>query len=244
MREGKPSPVRHAKVSPRENGFTLLELLVIIGIIAVMAGLAVAALASALHRAQMNGTMNNARQLYLAQFQMASDGANTGDANMAWVGDYIPALTLMQDYVNKVVRTGYIKGVDVAKLLSAPGASLKVTVNAGPPESVTFVSGTASLKVHPAHDKDPANTVFCTSMNYVYDTTLVSSAVPYGVKGFIVVHKGGDGAVFKQGQATVSGWSNNQQTFQNNIGLKTGDNPGTVTPNDPANTLMYPISSD
>jgi hypothetical protein len=74
MREAKPSPLsRHAK-----------------GIMAVMAGMAVAALASALHRAQMNGTMNNARQLYLAQFQIASDGANTGDANMAWVGDYFP----------------------------------------------------------------------------------------------------------------------------------------------------------
>jgi len=228
------------KQRERVSAFTLMELVVVIAVIAILAGLAAAALASALARAQMNGTMNNARQLYLAQFQMSNDGANTGDANMVWPGDYVPTLTLLQNYVNKVVRTGYIRGGDVTKLLSAPGASLKLTVAAGPPESVTFTGGTAALKVHPLHDKDPSNTVFCTTRNYVYDTTIVGGAVPYGTKGFVVIRKGGDGAVFKPGQATVAGWGNNQQTFQNNVGLKTGDNSGTVTPNDPLHTLIYP----
>ena len=35
----------------------------------------------------MTGTMNNARQLYLAQFQMSNDGAATGDSTSAWPGD-------------------------------------------------------------------------------------------------------------------------------------------------------------
>ena len=35
----------------------------------------------------MTGTMNNARQLYLAQFQMANDGASSGDPSLAWPGD-------------------------------------------------------------------------------------------------------------------------------------------------------------
>ena len=30
----------------------------------------------------------------------------------------------------------------------------------------------------------------------------LARAVPYGTNGFIVMHKGGDGAVFKEGQAT------------------------------------------
>ena len=54
------------------------------------AALAVPALTSALAKAQMTGTMNNARQLYLAQFQMANDGAATGDTSLAYVGD-LPA---------------------------------------------------------------------------------------------------------------------------------------------------------
>jgi len=60
-------------------------LLVAIGIIIILGALAVAALTSALSKAQMNGTMNNARQLYLAQFQMSNDGTSTGDPNgVAW----------------------------------------------------------------------------------------------------------------------------------------------------------------
>ena len=46
-------------------GFTLIELLVVIAIIAILAALAVPALTSALKKAQMTGTMNNAHQLYL-----------------------------------------------------------------------------------------------------------------------------------------------------------------------------------
>ena len=224
----------------RVRGFTLIELLVSIGIAIILAALAVAALASALSKAQMNGTMNNARQLCLAQFQMANDGAATGTATLAWPGDYAPPLTALVDYINKLVGAGYLKGGDVAKLLSAPGCSLIVAVASGPPESVTFAINTKSaLKVHPVRDADPDNTVFATSRNYVYDTALNGSAVPYGTKGFIVVRKGGDASVFRSAQATVAGWGNNQTKFQNGVGLKHGDNPGTVTPNDPANTLIY-----
>jgi prepilin-type N-terminal cleavage/methylation domain-containing protein len=221
-------------------GFTLIELSVVIAIITVLAALALAALNAALNKSRMTGTMNNARQLYLAQFQMANDGAVLGDNNMVWVGDNAPPLTRLQDYANELVLTGYLKGADIFKLLSCSGASLRGTVAPGPPQRVTFTGGTAALKVHPLHDKDPSNTVFCTSRNYVYDTSIVARSAPYGTKGFIVIRKDGGGVVLKAGQATVAGWRNNQQTFQNNVGLKTGDNPGTVTPNDPANTLIYP----
>ena len=57
-----------------------------IAIIAILAALAVPALTSALAKAQMNGTMNNMRQLYLAQFQMANDGAATGDYQFSLAG--------------------------------------------------------------------------------------------------------------------------------------------------------------
>ena len=81
------------KTSNSSSAFTLIELLVVIAIIAILAALAVPALTSALAKAQMTGTMNNARQLYLSQFQMSNDGAATGDADSAYVGDYVPAPT-------------------------------------------------------------------------------------------------------------------------------------------------------
>ena len=74
------------------SAFTLIELLVVIAIIAILAALAVPALTSALAKAQMNGTMNNMRQLYLAQFQMANDGAATGATNLAWPGEMPPQI--------------------------------------------------------------------------------------------------------------------------------------------------------
>ena len=79
MKINKTSSVlTFSKQRERISAFTLIELLVVIAIIAILAALAVPALTSALAKAQMSGTMNNARQLYLAQFQMSNDGASTG----------------------------------------------------------------------------------------------------------------------------------------------------------------------
>jgi prepilin-type N-terminal cleavage/methylation domain-containing protein len=231
------------KTNKTSSAFTLIELLVVIAIIAILAALAVPALTSALAKAQMTGTMNNARQLYLAQFQMANDGTATGDQTLAWVGDLPPAdRATLNAYCNKLVGPGYLKGGDVTKLFSAPSAGLTLTVGAGPPETVTFTGGNAALKVYPVLDADPSNAIFCVSRNYVYDTDIVTAPppVPYGTKGFIVMHKGGDGAVFKSGQATVAGWGGVDQTFQSNVGLKTGNAPGTVTPGEPAGVLIFP----
>ena len=58
----------------------------------------------------MTGTMNNGRQLYLAQFHMANDGAATGDATSAWPGDLATVPTDLLDYLNVLVGKGYLKG--------------------------------------------------------------------------------------------------------------------------------------
>src|SRR6266576_7134430 len=90
------------------SAFTLIELLVVIAIIAILAALAVPALTSALTKAQMTGTMNNCRQLYIAQFSMSNDGAATGSAGLAWPGDLItggslPAGSNLITYANILV---------------------------------------------------------------------------------------------------------------------------------------------
>jgi prepilin-type N-terminal cleavage/methylation domain-containing protein len=226
------------KINKTSSAFTLIELLVVIAIIAILAALAVPALTSALAKAQMTGTMNNERQLYLAQFQMSNDGTATGDASLAYPGDLVPAPATLQDYINVLVGKGYLKGGDVTKLLSAPSASITLNVVAGPPESVAFTGGASAIKVHPIKDSDTANTIFCTSKNYVYNSVIAAGSVPYGKKGFIVMRKGGDGAVFKDGQATTAGWSD-ATTFQSNVGQKVGDAPGAPTVGDPAAVLSF-----
>jgi prepilin-type N-terminal cleavage/methylation domain-containing protein len=223
------------KTNKTSSAFTLIELLVVIAIIAILAALAVPALTSALAKAQMTGTMNNERQLYLAQFQMANDGAATGDSSLGYVGD-LPAAdqASLEAYCNALIRPGYLKGGDVAKLLSAPGASPTLNIAAGT-GLITFTGGTAAIKVHKLVDSDTSNTVFCTSRNYVYNTAIAAGSIPYAQKGFIVMHKGGDGAVFKSGQGVEGGWPT-VEAFRANVGLKTG---GASDVGDPA-VLVYP----
>jgi len=221
------------KQRERASAFTLIELLVVIAIIAILAALAVPALTSALAKAQMSGTMNNARQLYLAQFQMSNDGTATGDSTLAWPGDMTggPPATLAA-YCDLLVSKGYLKAGDLGKLLNAPGATC--TVTAGPPVAL---AGTSALKVYPVKDSDPAIAIFSVSRNYIYDTAIVGTDVPYGTKGFVVMRKGGDGAVFKAGQAVdTPGWPN-PATFQSSVGLKTGDPEGTPSTGDPTGVI-------
>ena len=228
------------KVNKSSSGFTLIELLVLIAIIATLAALAVPALTSVLTKAQMSGTMNNLRQIYLAQFQMANDGAATGDANLAWPGE-LPAADRvdLQTYLNALLRAGYLRGADVGKLISAPGANPTVAVTVGTPDTVALGGVIpAAVKVHGCIDADPSHTIFAASHNYIYDTALLSPSVPYGQKGFIVMHKGGDGAVFRAGQATVAGWPS-AQAFESGVGFKTGGTLGAPAPGDPALVLTF-----
>jgi prepilin-type N-terminal cleavage/methylation domain-containing protein len=239
MKINKNSSVRSLlKQRERISAFTLIELLVVIAIIAILAALAVPALTSALAKAQMSGTMNNARQLYLAQFQMSNDGAANGDSTSAWPGDLPAVPANMLDYLNVLVGKGYLKGADAVKLMNAPGAPYGATVtpNANGIDVLSVPTGTAALKVWLVKDADPASAIFCTTRNYVYDTALAAAAVPYGTKGFITVKKGGDASVYLQGQALDTAWANGA-AFQNSVGSKPGDPTGAPTAGDPVAPL-------
>src|SRR6266478_9877300 len=177
------------KTNKTSSAFTLIELLVVIAIIAILAALAVPALTSALAKAQMTGTMNNARQLYLAHFQMSNDGAATSDASSAWPGDLPLLPTTIHDYLNVLCGKGYLRGADAIKLLTAPGASYTATVTTtNGVDSLSAAGGTPSLKIWMVQDANPATTIFATSANYTYDSALGTTS-PYGSRGFITIKK-------------------------------------------------------
>jgi prepilin-type N-terminal cleavage/methylation domain-containing protein len=218
--------------------FTLIEMLVVIAIIATIAAFAVPALTSALTKGQMTGTMNNARQLYLAGYQMALDGSSNSDASLAWPGDYSPALANLEAYCKKLVENDYLKASDLPKILSAPGAACTATQVAGPPVSVTL-GGTAALKIYPVKDADPSNTIFAVSANYTYDTAFgATPPSPYGDKGFIVMRKGGDGSVLRKNNAAAT--AGQESAFESTVGKKPGEAEGTVTAGDPTGVLKQP----
>src|ERR1051325_988234 len=197
----------------------------------------------------MTGTMNNCRQLYLAQFSMANDGAATGSSGLAWPGDLVTAGVLtasstLVDYANILVANGYIRAGDALKLFNAPGAGFTATVSSGPPEQLATPGGTAAIKVYDVNEADVSNAIFCVSHNYIYDTDLTAPSVPYGIKGFITVKKGGDAAIFRAGQAVNNNppWADAYQ-FQNGVGLKGGATPdavGSVSINDPTKVFTFP----
>jgi prepilin-type N-terminal cleavage/methylation domain-containing protein len=226
------------KISKPSSAFTLIELLVVIAIIAILAALAVPALTSALAKAQLTGTMNNERQVYLAQFSMANDGTATGDPLLSWPGDLTAVPASVQAYINNVVTPGYLKGGDIQKLLNAPSCNLTLTVAAGTPDTVTFTGGKSGIKVYKIKDVDPSNTIFLATRNYIYNTAVAATDVPYGQRGFTVIHKGGDAAVFKAGQAQQAYWGG-CGPFQSAVGQMTGDAAGTCAANDGGNALIF-----
>jgi type II secretory pathway pseudopilin PulG len=217
-------------------GFSRSEMVVAIVIIAVILVLAWPAFNNALTKRDLTRTMNNARELYLAAFRMATDGAAKSDAGLAWPGDY-PANS-MAEYCGKLVEKDYVKAPELQRMLSAPGAERTITTSASP--GLTTLSGRSALKIYKVKGVDPSNTIFVASSNYVYDTALNSSAVPFGDAGFVVVRKSGDAGVYKKTQATPEGFDNNAERFQVEIGALPGAAKGTVAPGDGANVLSGP----
>lgn len=195
--------------------FTLIELLVVISIIAILAALAVPALTSALTKGQMTGTMNNARQLYLAGFQMATDGSTNSNPGLTWPGDVDDSgapVASLSAYSQKLVTNDYLKPADVQKILNAPGALCTVATDGA-------VTGTSALKVYKVKDTDGSTTIFSTSANYVYNRELDPKAVPYGDKGFVVMRRGGDAGVYRKREATAAGWGGKQEKLQQALGV-------------------------
>jgi hypothetical protein len=217
--------------------FTKIEAVVVALIVAVILLLAWPAFTSALVKRDLTRTMNNARELYLAAFRMATDGVAKSDANLAWPGDY-PA-TSLAEYCGKLVEKDYLKATEVQRVLSSSGTNFTVTVTNGPPVAVTLV-GKSALKVYKVRGADPSNTIFAASSNYTYDTALSPSAIPFGDAGFVVVRKSGDAGVYKKGQATPEGFDNNAERFQSEIGALPGAAKDNVTPGDGSTVLAGP----
>jgi prepilin-type N-terminal cleavage/methylation domain-containing protein len=177
----------------RLSAFTLIELLVVISIIAILAALALPAITGALVRGQATQAMSNARQLYLATFNMALDGTTTGDTNLGWPADIGGG---WGGWATSITAGGYLSTNDFNKMLVAPGVKRSGTA------SVTSQDPSA-LTVYNLAEASPMQSIFITTKNFVTPgTALVNTAVPFGNKAFVVFRKGGDGLVYQGTQAT------------------------------------------
>src|SRR4030095_11844805 len=223
-----------------ESAFTLSESRVVITISDALAAFAVPALTSALTKGQMTGTMNNARQLYLAGQQMALDGAANSDPALTFPGDDATILTV-SDYMTRLVANDYLKPGDVQKLMNGPGTNATVTYAAGPPPTITMGGTTPALKIFKVTEANSSNCVFMESNNYTYDTTLNGVTTnPFGDKGFIVQRKGGDASILRKNNAVAGAGAAAHAVFQSTVGKQVTDLDGAVTAEAPGNLLTWP----
>lgn len=211
--------------------------MVVIAILFVIALLARPTITNALHKRDMTRTMNHARELYLASFHMATDGAAKSDPNLAWPGDY--GATSLAEYCGRLVENNYLKADDLQRILSAPGATCTVTSSAGPPATLTL-TGKSALKIYEIKSGDPSTAIFSASSNYIYNTPLNPASAPFGDKGFVVIRKRGDAGVYGRNQATLSDWENDATEFQSKIGRLAGTAEGAVPSGDGAMALAGP----
>lgn len=199
--------------------FTLIEMLVVIAIILTILGFALPAITGAQTRAQLTQTLSNARQIYLSAFAMATDGTQTGDAKYGWPGDLALSndatvqITTVPQFVQRLVDNDYLKAGDL-KVFSTAGITPwngRYIAPANPNSPGTLQppfdgNANCAFKIYKVKESDGANVIFLATKNFTYTanpTVAISAQTsPFGDKGFVVFHKGGDGAIFKRNQAT------------------------------------------
>jgi type II secretory pathway pseudopilin PulG len=172
----------------RSTGLTWTEVLVALAIVTTLFVFCWIAMSRWMLGNQMKSTLSNMKQLHLAAEAMALDGRGTKDPSMAWPGDIGGTYA---DWVQKLVPE-YLHTNDFCKLLSAPGKS--VPLGKFPP-----APSQSAVLIYAVSSNSAPVTVFLSTANFTNDPhgglPLSSAAKPYGNGGFVVMCKGGDGAM-------------------------------------------------
>ena len=190
-----------------KDGFTWIELLVVLTVLAVLASLAMPTIGTGLVRGPMTQALADARQIHFAAFSMANDRIN-GDNSVGWPGDLVSSGTMLctvSSFVKVLVKNDYLKPADL-QIFAAQGITQfkgsdvnQFCATRGPNNNCAFT-------VFCVQASDAANAIFLSTINATLDVSsttfsIDAKAQPFGDKGYVVFHKGGDGTIFRKNQS-------------------------------------------
>lgn len=176
--------------------------LVVVGIIALLAAIAIPSFLRARQRAQATMTLNNAHQIQMAAMRMGLDNDVAPSPALGWPGDLAQSptapVTSLVDYVERLVEYKYLERTALPKLFQAPGV---------PPYPVTtrFDAIYSPFKVYKVRAIDRDDCLFLATRNFTYGSGLDPAAQPYGTQAGVVCRKDGSAQILRAEQATSTG---------------------------------------
>jgi hypothetical protein len=203
---------------------SLLQVVVALGVIVILAVLALPQVPFDGIRGDILQTMNNMRQIHMATLSMANDGIESKNPKFGWPGDLAvaekdPVLSLPA-FVERLVEYDYIKRSDLGKNFAAPG--VPVYPGKGP-----FESRYSAFKIYRVRENDAKNCLFAATRNFTMGKDLGPNAVPFGDKRFVIIRRGGDAVPF-----------NNKQSARGHLGFLPGQTSEDEARNETADCIL------
>lgn len=200
-------PRRTARASSR-GGFTLVELLVVIGIIAILAGVALGPITNGLRQARHNAAMQQSRQVGQLCFSYATD--NTANGNR------YPGGSAATDVVATLVSTGYATDKSIFYVSGQTGCTPSTSSTLAPTNvswCFTEDAGNAGTGLANCGDSIPIvffnNTAsnspvsFPASANSAVDSTSLATGAPQGTDGMALFYKGNNAVYIKSNTSNI-----------------------------------------
>jgi prepilin-type N-terminal cleavage/methylation domain-containing protein len=202
--------VRTARKLSR-GGFTLVELLVVIGIIAILAGVALGPITNGIRQAKHNAAMQQGRQIGQVEFSYATDNTANGNA--------YPAASSAESIANNLITASYVSDPSVfcvsganggQVVAKASGTTITLASNNITWNFTVLSTNTTGGITSSASDLIPLVYFSGQTVTYPVPTggaslALSLTASPFGQDGIAVFYKGNNAAYLKAGTGGTPG---------------------------------------
>jgi len=173
-----------AVCTPNCPAFMVRELLVGVFLVGALLIFAIPVITDRPFSSQLTLVLSNVRQLHLATQIMTLDSETAHTPpNIRWTCANGQPLKFT-DWTDLLVSKGYLSKEDLAKLLCGPSPVCSPNV----------------LTVYAVGDFDPDTTLLIATKNWLGPKASALGDSPFRTPGFVVFHKGGDGAILQPRQ--------------------------------------------